>query len=180
MSAISKNAKVVVASNRAAVGVYEDTTGLRPGIEVQGTGELLGIRLGPGLLGGIFDGLLRPLAGTKSPYVAPGMSTARSASFRFTPRLRTGERVSAGAVCGDVRADTGRPQVILVPPNVEGEVVAIAKEGVYADDATVCALRGADGRAHRGDYLSLTRGSDREAHTARAGAARCRLHPGPH
>ncbi len=28
--------------------VYEDTTGLRPGVEIEGTGELLGVRLGPG------------------------------------------------------------------------------------------------------------------------------------
>ena len=41
--------------------VYEDTTGLRPGDHVEGLGETLSIRLRPGLLGQIFDGLLRPL-----------------------------------------------------------------------------------------------------------------------
>ena len=41
--------------------VYEDTTGLRPGDAVHGTGSPLSVRLGPRLLGRIFDGLLRPL-----------------------------------------------------------------------------------------------------------------------
>jgi vacuolar-type H+-ATPase subunit B/Vma2 len=41
--------------------VYEDTTGLRPGVMIEGSGELLGIAVGPHLLGDIFDGLLRPL-----------------------------------------------------------------------------------------------------------------------
>ena len=59
------------------VQVYEDTTGLRPGSEVIGEGLPLAIRVGPGLLGNIFDGLLRPLSGTDSAYVAPGMRGAK-------------------------------------------------------------------------------------------------------
>ena len=42
--------------------VYEDTTGLRPGDHISSSSEALSIRLRPGLLGNIFDGLLRPLA----------------------------------------------------------------------------------------------------------------------
>jgi V/A-type H+-transporting ATPase subunit A len=42
--------------------VYEDTTGLRPGDQVTSSSEPLSIRLRPGLLGNIYDGLLRPLA----------------------------------------------------------------------------------------------------------------------
>ena len=38
--------------------VYEDTTGLKPGDPVRGTGQPLSVPLGPGLLGNIYDGLL--------------------------------------------------------------------------------------------------------------------------
>ena len=62
------------------VQVYEDTTGLRPGIELRGDGQPLSIRLGPGLLGHIFDGLLRPLSGAGSNFVQPGMRAATAAS----------------------------------------------------------------------------------------------------
>ena len=43
------------------VQVYEDTTGLKPGDQVHGTGSPLSVPLGPGLLGHIYDGLLRRL-----------------------------------------------------------------------------------------------------------------------
>ncbi len=58
--------------------VYEDATGLEPGAPVTGTGLPLSVRLGPGLLGRIFDGLLRPLTGDArilrryEPHVAVG------------------------------------------------------------------------------------------------------------
>ncbi|MFI4896154.1 MAG: ATPase, partial [Steroidobacterales bacterium] len=48
--------------------VYEDTTGLKPGDVVTGTGQPLSIPLGPGILGHIFDGLLRPLNTSDEPF----------------------------------------------------------------------------------------------------------------
>src|ERR1035437_3124549 len=45
----------------ATVQVYEYTGGLKPGDEVLGTGAPLTVQLGPGLLGGVFDGVLRSL-----------------------------------------------------------------------------------------------------------------------
>jgi len=83
--------------------VYEDTTGLRPGQEVVGDGLPLTIRLGPGLLGHIFDGLLRPLAGLESPFVAAGLRQAAAREFGFTPGVRVGDTLAAGQVFGTVR-----------------------------------------------------------------------------
>jgi V/A-type H+-transporting ATPase subunit A len=54
--------------------VYEDTTGLEPGDTVTGSGGPLSVSVGPGLLGGIFDGLLRPLTGSDDFQVRPGIS----------------------------------------------------------------------------------------------------------
>ena len=51
-----------IAGDEVVVQVYEDTTGLRPGDVLTATGSQLSVRLGPGLLGKIFEGLLRPLA----------------------------------------------------------------------------------------------------------------------
>ena len=82
-----------VERDRIMAQVYEDTTGLRPGVVIEGSGQLLGIRVGPGLLGHIFDGLLRPLA--------PDADSAR-ARFHFTPAVASGEAVAAGSVFGQV------------------------------------------------------------------------------
>ena len=45
----------------ASIQVYEDTAGLGPGEAVFKTEEPLSVELGPGLIGGIYDGIQRPL-----------------------------------------------------------------------------------------------------------------------
>jgi V/A-type H+-transporting ATPase subunit A len=137
------------------VQVYEDTTGLRPGAEVLGDGLPLAIRLGPGLLGNIFDGLLRPLSGQESPYVAPGMRRAAPGAFDFTPLVAPGDTVAAGAAFAEVRGGTGRLQHCLVPPAFSGDVIYIAAAGIHAETDTVCLLRGSGDQEHR-----LTMGHD--------------------
>jgi len=59
----SLKAEVIrVRGNLAETQVYESTAGLIIGDEVEFTGELLSVELGPGLLGQIFDGLQNPLS----------------------------------------------------------------------------------------------------------------------
>ena len=128
--------------------VYEDTTGLRPGVEVQGTGELLGVLVGPGLLGNIFDGLLRPLSGLTTRYVEPGMSHGHATKFPFTPLVTAGDRIESGQAFGEVAPAAGRKQRVLVPPRIAGEVVSVAPAGVRADDAPVLKVRAGDGAMH--------------------------------
>jgi len=125
--------------------VYEDTTGLRPGVEVTGTGFLLGITLGPALLGRIFDGLLRPLAGVSAHYVEPGTRARVPLEFDFTPRLHAGEFAHGGAVLGAVTNASGTRQLCLVPPDAEGQVVTIHDAGRYAEDLPLCTLQAKDG-----------------------------------
>ena len=43
------------------VQVFEETTGLKPGENVEGTGRPLCVTLAPGILNNIFDGIERPL-----------------------------------------------------------------------------------------------------------------------
>jgi V/A-type H+-transporting ATPase subunit A len=125
--------------------VYEDTTGLRPGSEVVGRGLPLAIRVGPALLGRMFDGLLRPLYDTGSAFVQPGMRTRYDERFAFTPRIPVGAHATPGAVFGEARRGERLAQRCLLPPDVEGDVVSIAAEGEYSDTETVCSVRAADG-----------------------------------
>jgi V/A-type H+-transporting ATPase subunit A len=128
--------------------VYEDTTGLKPGVAIRGTGQPLAIHVGPGLLGQMFDGLLRPLAGTDSPFVAPGVAPARSGTLAFRPTVAQGDRVACGASFGEVDGAGGRTQKCLVPPDREGEVVSIAAAGEYPENQTLLELRDATGATH--------------------------------
>ena len=109
--------------------VYEDTTGLRPGDQVFGAGRPLSIKLGPGLLGHIFDGLLRPL------------DRAQAASeFAFAPCVEVGQEVAGGAVFGSIPSE-GVAQVCLLPPTATGLVESVAAAGHYPCDAVLCRIR---------------------------------------
>ncbi|HQR24726.1 MAG TPA: V-type ATP synthase subunit A, partial [Steroidobacteraceae bacterium] len=123
--------------------VYEDTTGLEPGTIVEGGGQPLSVPLGPGLLGGIFDGLLRPLTGTDDYRVQPGASALAPGRYRYTPTVAVGDDVQPGSPVGSVA--TARPQAVLAPPAVGGRVEWIAAEGEYAEDEPVAVCVGADG-----------------------------------
>ncbi|MGB0085308.1 MAG: V-type ATP synthase subunit A [Rhodomicrobiaceae bacterium] len=120
--------------------VYEDTSGLKPGDRVSGTGKPLSVPLGPGLLGNIYDGLLRPLAGE-----ARAEAGAEARRFAFEPVAHEGDELAAGAVYGQVPIGE-RIETCLVPPDVAGVVEQIAAAGEYSLTDAVLTLRRVDGR----------------------------------
>ncbi len=137
-----------VRQDEIVVQVYEDTSGLRPGTRVMGTGSLLSIPLGPGIIGEIFDGLLRPVRRTASPYAEPGAEDELHRSFPFQPGVKQGQSLAPGAVFGTVQRPEGPIQRCLLPPDVHGEVISIAEPGEYRDDRNLVQVRDADGGLH--------------------------------
>ena len=134
---------VGIREGRLTVQVYEYTGGLRPGDPAVGLGRPLSARLGPGLLGGIFDGLLRPLDGAPD-WLAPGRRpTGPSRSWPFLPRAPLGGQVEAGAELGTVTegAFTHR---ILLPPGTAGQLEWLAPGGPLGPDDRVATVGGVD------------------------------------
>ena len=123
------------------VQVYEDTTGMRPGMTVFGSGQPLSVPLGPGLLGNILDGLLRPLQGGATPYVEPGMRAMAAGVFPFQPQVQPGVQLAGGSVFGTTRTTDGREYPCLLPPDASGEVLEVAVAGDYEETATLLWLR---------------------------------------
>ena len=134
----------------AVIQVYENTTGLRPGDPISATGSALSVSLGPGLLGNIFDGLLRPLGG-QDRYVAPGVDRRAGLPvlYPFMPLVGPGDRLAAGKPFAAVQRNDARAQRCLVPPGCEGEVIAIEPAGEYTDDHPVCTLGCDDGESRQ-------------------------------
>jgi len=128
-------------NDQITVQVYEDTTNLRPGDAVAGTGSPLAVRLGPGILGRIFDGLLRPLSGTQSDFVQPGIYSAEPGEYPFEPRVSVGDRVAPGQAFGRIASGEGLAQSCLVPPDAGGEVTDLAAAGTHREDAVLVRLR---------------------------------------
>ncbi|MBK1730745.1 V-type ATP synthase subunit A [Thiococcus pfennigii] len=135
-----------IARDEIVVQVYEDTSGLRPGTPVEGRGQLLSVRLGPGLLGRIFDGLLRPLGDPADPYVTPGLGEGSASTFYFRPLCTPGDALAAGQPLGEIGLVEGAVQQCLAPPDlVPGTVAEVAGAGEYRDDEVICRVRTANG-----------------------------------
>ena len=133
-----------VDSDAIVAQVYEDTTGLRPGDQVTSSSEPLSIRLRPGLLGRIYDGLLRPLAAMPGVVVQPGMRETPVKDVHYRPVASEGDRLQAGQVIGEF-CSNGIVEKHLVPPGTSGEIVSLAGEGSYRDDDVLCVLRDDNG-----------------------------------
>jgi V/A-type H+-transporting ATPase subunit A len=121
--------------------VYEDTTGLMPGDMVAGTGNPLAVKVGPGLLGNIFDGLLRPLHRDDGVFVRAGGAEPQASGdkYRFEPRVALGETLDPGACFGAV-IDASGERPCLLPPDCAGAVTWMAAAGRYDDEVTVCRI----------------------------------------
>jgi V/A-type H+/Na+-transporting ATPase subunit A len=115
----------------ATLQVYEDTTGLSVGEPVETAGTTLTAQLGPGLLGGVFDGVGRPLARLaelSGDFIAPGAqadSLDANSRWIFAATRRAGERVAAGDVLGTVVERPGIEHRILVPPSIAGTLATL-------------------------------------------------------
>ena len=126
------------------IQVFEETTGLRPGETVIGTGDAISVLLGPGIIHNIFDGIQRPLeeiAKTSGKYISRGVSvdsldTEKKWHTHIT--VKEGDVVGPGTIigAGTVIAETQETASILhksmVPPNItEGTVIKAAPDGDY-------------------------------------------------
>ena len=135
--------------NEVVVQVYEDTTGLRPGDPVIASGSPLSVKLGPGLLGNIFDGLLRPL-NEQGRYVEPGVGRERSEKkYAFSPLIREGDLITRGTLFGSVHREDARLQRCLTPPNCDGSVVSIKlirQTGIFCAYSIAVTSAGANSR----------------------------------
>lgn len=131
---------VRINGNEAVIQVYEDTTGLRPGDLIKASGLQLSVKLGPGLLGHIFDGLLRPLD-ESDHFVKPGTSQNKTdKQYAFRPLLKVGDEAPRGTLFGTVNSVGAMLQGCLTPPDCNGKVVSIKPAGNYRDDEIICVL----------------------------------------
>ncbi|MGW1679658.1 V-type ATP synthase subunit A [Saccharopolyspora sp. NPDC002376] len=133
---------VAIRDGVVTVQAYEYTGGLAPGEPVLPRGTPLVAHLGPGLLGNVFDGLLRPLSTAPTFLVAGAAQTEARRTWQFEPRTVVGDRVAAGDLLGVVR-DIGPPEYrVLVPPGIAGVVQELA-EGQQPQDAVIAKVDGA-------------------------------------
>jgi len=135
----------------ATIQVYENTSGLLPGEPVYCSGRPLSVRLGPGLIGTIYDGIQRPLekiAASSGAMIERGekaeaLETERK--WRFEPKVQPGQRLTGGMVYGEVQETLSVLHKLMLPPGLSGELVELAAAGEYGGEEQIGLLRQDDG-----------------------------------
>ncbi len=141
---------IEIHGDQASIQVYEETSGLGPGEEVESTGAPLSVELGPGLIGSIFDGIQRPLEGImkkagsnlKRGVEVPALE--RDKKWKFVATANVGDKVTAGDELGKVEETSVVTQKIMVPNGISGEIIEI-NSGDYSVEETVAVIKTAKG-----------------------------------
>jgi V/A-type H+-transporting ATPase subunit A len=129
-----KSEIIRVRGNLAEMQVYEATDGLRIGDEVEFTGELLSVELGPGMLGQIFDGLQNPLPDIARQcgfFLKRGVyirALSDTQNWDFTPLVKPGDKVRAGDKIGFVVEKIFK-HYCMVPFSFQGNFEVVSIEG---------------------------------------------------
>lgn len=127
---------------KATVQVYEEDTGMHVGEKIVCHNRPLSLKLGPGLVGTIYDGIQRPLknmAEHSGAFLLPGertepLDTEKKWKFDASEGMKQGSSIFPGAVLGTVKETESITQKIMVPPLVRGKVL---KEFSGSGDYTV-------------------------------------------
>ena len=137
----------------ASIQVYEETSGLGPGAEVETTGLPLSVELGPGMLENIYDGIQRPLPEIREltgECIARGVQVPalnRERVWHFDAVAQVGEHVSGGDVIGTVQETPAVLHKIMVPPGMSGTIKSV-ESGDYTVEQTVAVLEDYKGETH--------------------------------
>ena len=129
-------------NSRCTVQVYGYAGGLRPGDPAAGVGRPLSALLGPGLLGGVFDGVLQPLHGRPALLTPGDVGTGTDRVWPFAPVARPGDFLTAGAPLGTVHETGVVDHRLLVPPDAGGRVEWLADAGSRRADDVIAVIAG--------------------------------------
>ncbi|WP_025725468.1 V-type ATP synthase subunit A [Acholeplasma granularum] len=128
---------ISISDKETIIQVYETTQGLKVGDEVYSTGELVSIMLGPGLMGNIYDGVLRPLQTIEKNdghYIKAGSSLPSldlDKTYEIEVTAQEGTFLSAGMSYGKLKETKSITHRLMIPPMYEGIVKKIKPSGIY-------------------------------------------------
>ncbi len=136
------------------VQVYEETTGLKPGDPIYGTGGPMNVLLGPGIIDNIFDGIERPLKAIEEKsgsFISRGASVSSldlEKLWDVKIKVKKGDRLEGGmiyATCPETQIIEHR---FMVPPTISGTVTKVEKDGKYRLEDTIVTIEDKNGNEH--------------------------------
>ena len=139
---------IKVKENIASAQLFESSRTIKIGSEVEFTGRMLEVELGPGILSKRYDGLQSDLSKMGGMFIDMGEITApldEDKLYPFKPLAKAGDRVKAGDWLGSVQ-ENWVDHKIMAPFNLEGEykVVSVAEPGQYKITDVIATLLSED------------------------------------
>ena len=147
-----KGEVIRISGDAGSMQIYEMTNGIQVGDEVELTGELLSVELGPGLLTQVYDGLQNPLPKLAEQcgfFLERGvyLDPIPDKEWEFTPCVKPGDAVLAGDAVGSV-PEGQFTHLIMAPFDLKDEgwrVKSVKEKGVYHVRSTVAVLENGAG-----------------------------------
>ena len=143
-----KSEVIRVRGDVSQLQVFEITKGISIGDEVEYSGDMLAVELGPGLLGQVYDGLQNPLpqlAAQTGYFLERGVyldPLPDDREWAFTPAAKVGDKVERSDTLGTVPEGSFTHR-IMVPFNLYGSytVASIKGAGTYKIRETIAELK---------------------------------------
>ncbi len=138
---------IILEGDNATIQVYEETGGLKINEPIESTGNPLSLKLGPGILSNIFDGIERPLVRINEMskgFIPEGIGLItldEDKLWDVTITVNLGEKLISGDLYAEVQETPLIKHKIMVPPNLEGEVVEVLPSGKYNIETVVVKLK---------------------------------------
>ena len=142
---------IAIKDDIAVVQVYESTTGLKPGEPVESSSMPFSLKLAPGLLSNIFDGIERPLKTVRDSsgvFIDTGLDVDvvdNEKKWQTTVTVKKGDKVSAGDIIATVPETSLITHKIMVPNGVSGVVDWVCTDGQYSVNDTIAKVKTDDG-----------------------------------
>jgi V/A-type H+/Na+-transporting ATPase subunit A len=142
---------IILEDDNATIQVYEETSGLMIGEVVISTGQPLSLKLGPGIISNIFDGIERPLVEINNMcfgFIPDGIgliSLNEEKVWDVEITAKVGERLKGGDVYAVVQETPVIKHKIMVPPYVEGIAISVRQSGKYTIKDSIISLETDEG-----------------------------------
>ena len=136
------------------IQVYEETTGLKPGDPVTGTGAPMNVLLGPGILDNIFDGIERPLKEIEQQagaFISRGATVSSLDPERLwavTLKVKPGDRLEGGQIYATLPETPVIEHRVLLRPDLSGVVKEVKPDGEYRLHDVIAVLEDDLGDCH--------------------------------
>jgi V/A-type H+-transporting ATPase subunit A len=136
-------------NDRVYAQVFESTRGIKTGVEVEFSGKMLEVELGPGMLAKVYDGLQSDLYAMEGLFITRGLSSPSldfTKKWKFKPLCKIGDEVSAGEWLGEVQ-EGWISHKIMVPFRFKEKlkIISMVEEGDYNLKETIAVVKNEDG-----------------------------------